>query len=270
MDSANQVGNMQCVPAEKREKREERMYNQLTAKIDELLKDEYDLIYVDYRDELSEEQARALVNGDWDEFSDLISAFEGDSRYEGATYEVEQLMRELELDNPNLLDAIDEHRYELEEYARDIIMDRDSGGWLDQLINKADPIDCMLPLINEDEAEWGEERNPLDILKALGVAETPENVELAEEAFYNAPTDLGMAWLVFPMKLRDLMKPYNEPVQIDEAIACYGNPFTGGYWSVVFKGHKINTYRSEIMFDGSWGYPLYEVYGTDAATYLRY
>lgn len=270
MDSANQVGNMQCVPAENDKKREERMYKELTAKIDELLKDEYDLIYVDYRDELSEEQTRALVDGDWDEFYDLISAFEGDSRYEGATYEVEQLMRELESDNPELLDAIDEHRYELEEYARDIIMDRDSGEWLDQLISQASPVDCMLPLIGEDEADWGEERNPLDILKALGVAETPENVKLAEELVNEVATELGMMWAVFPMELRDLMKPYHEPVTIDEAIVCYGNPFTGGYWSVVFKGHKINTHRSEITFDGSWGYPLHEVYGTNATTYLRY
>lgn len=246
------------------------MNKELTAKIDELLKDEYDLIYLDYRDELSEEQARALATDDWDEFWSLTWDWESEGRSYGAEHEVEQLMWELESDNPELLDAIDEHRDELEEYARDIIMDRDSGEWLDQLINKADPIDCMLPLINEDEAEWGEERNPLDILKALGVAETPENVELAEELVNEATTDLGMCWLVFPMKLRDLMKPHNEPVAIDEAIVCYGNPFTGGYWSVVFKGHKINTHRSEIAFDGIWGYPFHEVTGTDVTAYLRY
>lgn len=246
------------------------MHKELTAKIDELLEDEYDLIHLDYDDELSEEQTRALANGHWDEFWPLIWDWEGEARYYGATCEAEQLMRELESDNPELLDAIDEHRDELEEYARDIIMGRDSGEWLDQLINNTDPLDCMLPLIGEDEAEWGEERNPLDILKALGVAETPENVELAEELINEATTELGMAWVVFPMKLRDLMKTNNEPLAVDEAIVCYGNPFTGGYWSVVFKGHKINTHRSEIMFDGSWGYPFQEVYGTDVATYLRY
>lgn len=246
------------------------MFKELTAKIDELLKDSYDLIYLDYRDELSEEQARALAADDWDEFWNLTWNWESEARYDGATYEVEQLMRELEADNPNLLDAIDEHRDKLEEYARDIIMGRDSGSWLDQLINNTDPLDCMLPLIGEDEASWGEERNPLDILKALGVAETPENVELAEELVNEAATDLGMAWTVFPMKLRDLMKTDNEPVAINESIVCYGNPFTGGYWSVVFKGHKINTHRSEIMFDGSWGYPFHETCGTDVTAYLRY
>lgn len=245
------------------------MYNQLTAKIDELLQYKYDLIYLDYRDELSKEQALALANGDWSEFWELTHDWESEGRYDGATYEVGQLMSELESDNPELLDAIDEHRYELEEYARDMILDRDSGEWLEELIDRADPLDCMLPLINEDEASWGEERNPLDILKALGVAGTPENVELAEELINEATTELGMAWAVFPMKLRDLMKTNNEPLAVDEAIVCYGNPFTGGYWSVAFKGHKINTHRSEIMFDGDWGYSLWQTFGTSAEDFLR-
>lgn len=246
------------------------MLDVLTAKVDELLKDEYDLIYVDYDDELSKEQTRALAGGDWDEFWSLTWDWEGEARWTGADYEMEDLIRKLESDNPELLDAIDEHRDELEEYTRDEIMERDSGSWLDQLIDRTGPIDCMLPLIGEDDAKWGEERNPLDILKALGVDETPKNIALAEEVFYNAPTDLGMAWVVFPMELRDLMRSDSEPITVDKFIVCYGNPFVGGYWSVVFKGHKIDTYRSEIMFDGDWGYSLQEVYGTDATAYLRY
>lgn len=245
------------------------MLDVLTAKIDELLKDEYDLIYPDYCDELSEEQVRALASGDWDEFWALTRDWESEARWNGANYEMEDLVCELESSNPDLLEAIDEHRDELEEYARDIIMDRDSGEWLDELISWSAPLDCMLPLIGEDDAKWGEERNPLDILKALGVDETPENIALAEEVFYNAPTDLGMAWVVFPMGLRDLMRSAPEPITVNKLIVCYGNPFTGGYWSVVFKGHKIDTYRSEITFDGDWGYPLQEVYGTNAKDFLR-
>lgn len=246
------------------------MLDVLTAKIDEMIEDEYDLIYLDYRDELSEEQARALASNDWDKFWAITWDWECEARWSGANYEMEDLICKLESDNPDLLEAIDEHRDELEEYVRDEIMERDSGSWLDELIDKAGPVDCMLPLINEDEAEWGEERNPLDILKALGVDETPENIALAEKVFYDAPTDLGMAWVVFPVELRDLMKSDSEPITVDEFVVCYGNPFAGGYWSVVFKGHKINTYRSEIMFDGDWGYSLQEVYGIGVKEYLRY
>lgn len=90
------------------------------------LKERYDLVYIDYRDELSDEDVQNLLNGEVDKVEERLEEYTSENRHRGAEYEVEQLLT-------------DEQRELLEEHdllydLQDEIKDRD----------ESDPIRDML------------------------------------------------------------------------------------------------------------------------------
>lgn len=96
----------------------------------------FDLIYVARGDRLTNEQARYYVRGDWERLWDSLSCWEGDARWYGVRYWVEEAERE-HGDNPptcpdcgEALCAWEDIRDDLEEY----ISERDSGDWFDDLV----------------------------------------------------------------------------------------------------------------------------------------
>ncbi len=161
----------------------EALVAKLADEIIERLDRSYDLVYVDYRDQLMDTQVAALVRGD--EWLDESWQFESDSKYESTKQIIDnpasEIVREwseeaddadLDFVRDGLKDNIDEWdrvRFEIEE--------RDSGSWVDELIGNTPNVLLRINAIDEDAAYSYEEVKPRRVLKDLGLRATAQNIE---------------------------------------------------------------------------------------------
>lgn len=213
--------------------------------------------YPDYRDELPDAAVRALVENDMEGF------------YESGIYEVDICARECaEYDALQAAARADLTEEELEFYELNeweiieevvwAILEADTTDYALELARRTPDARVMVPLIDEDHAEWGSERTGAQVIEALGGGEE----RIADLLVGEAPTDLGMAYIVADVPVADLYRALGRDdvvFRFTDPEVIYGNPFTGAVWDARFEGVTIET--REIMLDGAWGYPLDEVYG---------
>lgn len=83
---------------------------------------EVDLVYVDYRDEWSDEQLQLMLNDDYDELWETTEEHESDSRWQGVKYVMDEVI-ESEEERDLLIE------FNLEDELRDEIQERDSSNW---------------------------------------------------------------------------------------------------------------------------------------------
>ena len=154
----------------------------------------YDLIYVDYRDKLTDTQVNALVQRDWDSLYDELGEWESDARWESVRYHmkdlaegiISRLEQEHDVDLSWLYDEY-EHTGTWDE-AREQMEERDTSDWLRQLASNTGGVLLRIPLrdslgqpADEDHNIYVNGANDLPepdfFLATHGIAPTPENVE---------------------------------------------------------------------------------------------
>lgn len=240
--------------------------NALRERIIAELDGTYDLVHVDYRDQLNDDQVGMLVAGDHEDLWESTFEFESEWRHHGVQYVIDDIRSRLSDDERRAFDAIDED-------IRDIIRDRDTSRWFDQLVRQTpDPI-LRLPAIGEDFATLLDSDEPdwAEVFAELGVPDTAGNREVIQRLVRETPSSVLMGyWLVtldlsFINKLAD-----DDDVLIVSPTLILGNPFTGAYTcdesrlegAIVVKRGDLRTDRQ------AFGYSAAEVYGgLDASRY---
>ena len=220
----------------------------MSDEIVRLIKDAFpygvELVHVDYRDSLTDEQAEWYVTGDMENLFNSTLEWECDNRWYGADWYIGELVRHIQKDSPDF-----EPDDDWEEDVRDTLMDLDESDILGDLVkNTYKSVTVCKWLIDEDEAKWGL-HSVDELIKALGVPDTADNRAVAARLIADAPTDLGMAFSAYEVSPADL-----HGLQADRAgirsywlPVCYGNPFTGGYFAGAFDlGAPVTVPLSEL------------------------
>lgn len=236
----------------------------MSDEIVQLIKDRFsygiELIHVNYRDSLTDEQAEWYVTGDIDSVLDSLLDWECEARWHGTEWYIDELVSDIQRESPGFEPGDD-----WLDLVRDTLMDLDESDALGQLAALTyDSVTVCQWLIGEDNAVWGL-HSVEGLLKALRVPDTPDNRAVADELIANAPTDLGMAFSAYEVSPADL-----HGVPVDRAAirsrwlpVCYGNPFTGAYHVGAFDmGASVDVPLSELTPENNfvqWG-PT-EVYG---------
>ena len=236
------------------------MYDKIIRLIGEVFPHGVELGYVDYDDCLTEEQSELYVMGNIEKLCDSVADWEGETKWHGVQWYLEELVSHVRKDNPEF-DPDDEWL----DCARDALLDLDDSDLLGDLVrNTTTPVTMCQWLIDEDNAQWGL-HSVEELLEALGVPDTVDNRATAEDLIANAPTDLGVAFAVYQVSPADLVDvPHGRAaIETKWLPVCYGNPFTGAYYAETFELDKpVTVPLSELTPESNfiqWG-PS-EVYG---------
>ena len=222
-----------------------------------------DLIYVDYRDELPDEQVKAMIVDPFGwELDESYLVWESKACWEGANYSAEEMMRYYDPRDEEEQATIEEEWEDIVDGVRDWLLVNDTSSPFLELARQTPDATVMIPLIDEDNAEWGDDRKASQLLSVLGTTDE-SYYNKARDLIANAPTDLGMAYIVARVRVADLVEGVNpgDTLTVNDPTVVYGNPFTGGVYAEDFTGHVFTTPVESILPDGAWGYPVEEVWG---------
>lgn len=228
----------------------------LTEAIERLDKS-YELVYVDYRDELSDEQVAAIVRGDIDSLWESIDEWENESRWEGARYVIGDTFSDEEWESLT--------RDEQEE-VRVAIEERDSSDVIGQLIrHTSDPL-LRISCVDEDRAWSFEPVTPDEVLAQVGLEATEHNVKAVDYALANASPEFSvlMGYWIVSVDLATLYAaPEGATVTIENPHLYLGNPFAGsGFITEEPLEGTVTVPREELRTDkDAFGYAVDEVYG---------
>ena len=249
------------------------LVTQLADEIIKRLDQSYDLVYVDYRDQLSDSQVSALVRGDdWLEES---WEWESDSRYRGTTHIIGDLAKDVVRAwsdeagaDPGFLlaalnDAVDEW-----ERVRFAIEERDTGSWVKQLIGQTPSALLRINVLDEDHAYAFEDVSTRRVLRDIGLRATRSNLETVRYVLANASPEYSVLlgyWIV-GAAVADIHALPNDPeaeIDIVNPYLYLGNPFTGsGFISERPVDGVARVKRKDLRTDkDAFGYAVDEIYG---------
>lgn len=224
-----------------------------------------ELVYIDYEDRLSDEQLALLARGDVEGFHYDLMDQTIDAENEATMFYVNEALNHIE--SQHGLDL--SHNDDMIEALQEAVWSQNTQDLPMELARMTmDRINFMVPVIDEDNANFGAERSPEELIDALKLEQTKENKEFANTLISESYSDLGMCWLVFDLSALQaydlalgLQRGDTAKFEILSPVVCYGNPFTGAYSAEQLYG-VTRTYSSgEVMLDGSWGYGLNQTYG---------
>lgn len=242
-------------------------YEELANWAMDQVRSSYEFYYVDYRDELSPEQIEALIGGDSDTVQEL--AWEYVREYLNGCYWDEALDILQRLEDITDPEVWEEHEDEIMDTLRmDLVYaieDNDQGVSTLDLCRNTSPIQVMVPVIDEDEAEWGSDRTPDQLLGALELPCNEVNRTEARVLIDHSPADMGMAYIQFEVRPEALIYPDFDRLIVKNPKVVYGNPSTGGVWDShsldIFKGLVVYANIYNLLPDNAWGYSVEEIYG---------
>lgn len=233
----------------------------------------YDLVYVDYRDQLSDSQVSALVRGD--EWLDESSEWESDRRYDRAQQIIAELADEVvgewsadaAADLGFLVDALKD-RLEEWDRVRCMIEERDSGSWAEQLIRQTPGVLLRINVLDEDHGYSFEEVSPRRVLKDIGLRATRPNVETVRCVLANASPEYSVLlgyWIVGAdvSEIHELPTDPDAEVEIVDPYLYLGNPFSGsGFISERPIDGVARVKRDALRTDkDAFGYSVDQIYG---------
>ena len=242
-------------------------YEELETWAMDQVQDSYELYYVDYHDELSQDQITALIDGDTDLAYELTWEYSHEYINDMAWDEAMNILDRLkDMVDPEVWD---EHEDEIMDKLKvDLVIaveQNDQGVSLGDLCRQTAPIQVMVPVIDEDESEWAEQRTPDQLLGALGLPCDEAHRTEARFLINEAPTDMGMAYIQFEVRPEALIAPYFDRLIVKNPKVVYGNPFTGGVWDShsldIFKDLTVHVNRYTLLPDNAWGYSVEDIYG---------
>lgn len=250
----------------------EQLRDAMIAKLDK----KYHLIYVDYRDELSDEQVEMIASNDYDKLWESFEDWESDARYGGAKYYLDELLADVITDWENEddvdyselkeefdgSDLWDEVRYEIEE--------RDESDPAKELASHSPAVLMRVQVTDEDAAfPMGQEPPPAEeALKLVGLPVTEHNIKVMDSIFAEEnPYWSGAvcAWLFNADVdwLYDLTTDENATIEITNPYLLISNPWQGDGWvnEKPFEG-TVRIKRGDLRTDkGAWGYGWQDTVG---------
>lgn len=252
----------------------EALVKQLADEIIKRLDKSYDLVYVDYRDQLTDSQVAKLVRGD-DDWLDESWDWESDQRYEGAKQIIEDLTKEVIRDWSEEADAdldflVDALKANVEEWdrVRFEIEERDEGGWVRQFLRQTPNVLLRINVIDEDHGYSFEEVKARRVLKDLGMRATRANVKTVNYVLAETSPEFSVLlgyWIV-GADVSDIEALPTDPetgVEIINPYLYLGNPFTGsGFISERPIEGTVRVKREDLRTDeDAFGYSVDEIYG---------
>lgn len=248
----------------------------VTELADEIIKrldDTYDLVYVDYRDQLSDSQVSALVRGD--DWLQESAEWESDNRYAGAKHIIGELAEEIVrewsdqagADLDFLLDALRDGVGEFDR-VRLAVEARDSGGWVNQLMRQTPSVLLRINVLDEDHAYCYEAVAARRVLKEIGLHATRANIETLNDVLANASPEYSVLmgyWIVGAevSGIHELPSDPEAEIEIVNPYLYLGNPFSGsGFISERPLEGRVRVKREDLRTDrDAFGYPVDQIYG---------
>jgi hypothetical protein len=265
------------------------MSEQLDALKDEVIENldpKYELVYVDYRDRLTDDQVRALVRSDWDDLWESLSDWESESRETAAAeiaYEVTKaVIRGWEArDERDYDDLWDEFRFTPQyDAVMEAIKDRDDGEWLHQLCRQT-PAVLMRSLIVDEDHGWSfQPLTPSEVIKAYVECAEPgtvlkrnkHNLDLVRGILNESSPEhsvlLGMIVYAVDVEAIYLLSYDTEYVDVINPHLYLGNPFAGSGWCDGPCKGTFRIKREDLRTDrDAFGYGWDEVAGVVTSYY---
>ncbi len=251
----------------------ERTLEQLYVEAVEDLQREYELVFVDHCDQLTDEQLDALVEGDLETLLDQLSEFEMNSRDRALDYIVRDavgsVIRRWELEGGAdctwFGDAFLDSPFEDE--LRNEITERDKGDWVRDLIRHTSNPLLRIVAIDEDNAYSHEEIGPIELLVRIGIEPSDENVKTIRDVIANASPEFSVR-MGFWIAALDLEKLYDLPdgtkhIDLINPYFYFGNPFYGnGFVSNEPLIGTVRVHLSHLRTDSNqFGYSIDQIYG---------
>jgi hypothetical protein len=224
----------------------------------------FELVYVDYRDGLEQEQVDAIARGDWEALDSSMEDWVNEAQNSGAWELLEEMVGYVEDDGWD--------RSVLEDWlhtesAYDIlieIMERDTSTPLEDLAAHSGNVLLRVTAVREDDGWSYEAIDPTDLLVRLGLPLVPHNIKLAQSIIDNASPEycFCMGYWLFAVNVRDLipLMSYEGKLRVTGAHFWLGNPFAGSGWADgPFEGEVIID-RADLRTDkDAFGYSWTEV-----------
>lgn len=246
---------------------------QLADEIIKRLDQSYDLVYVDDRDELSDSQVDALIRGD--DWLEENWEWESDSRYAGAKYVIGELAKEVlgewsEEANADLDFLLKALRDDVDECdrVRFVIEERDTGGWVEQLIRQTPSVLLRINVLDEDHAYAFEDVSPRRVLRDVGLRPNRRSLEAVGYVLANVSPEYSVLlgyWIV-GAELAEIYELPHDPdteIEIVNPYLYLGNPFSGsGLISDQPMDDVVRVKRADLRTDkDAFGYSVHEIYG---------
>lgn len=225
------------------------------------LQDSYELVYIDYRDQLTDWQVDWLLSGDHEAFFDDTAEFEHANREAGIDYVVNELVPDEEVRDD--LDAAG-----VLVQLREEIGERDTSDWITNLAEQTPDVLLRINCISEDDAFAFTPVTPEQVLTAVGLAHTPGNVQIVRDALAGCSPEHSVLmgyWIVGAdvATLLNLLPSCHHEVEIVNPHLYLGNPVMGSGW-ITEKPLEgvVRVELDELRTDkAALGYSVDEIYG---------
>lgn len=247
------------------------------------LAESYDLVYVDYRDELPDSFIPIIVRGEevWEaKDADSLTEWESSQRWDNACDAVDEVAKDIvraweredDADYDDLLDnewpASDERQSAIE-----TVQERDNSDWFTTLVKRTGSVLLRVPIgtMTEDDGLSFSEVSVDSFLARLGFDSTPENVELAREILAEVEPEISVA-IGYALIGVDLEAIYDMPnegghVELRNPHVWLGNPFSGSGWCAGPFTGTLTVKRDDLRTDrDAFGYSWDEIVGGASAS----
>jgi hypothetical protein len=251
----------------------ERSLRAVAREVIERMTEQFELVSVDSRDKLGDEQVAALVRGDWSGFDGLLEEWESDQLYAGAKFYVDELtsqvFREWETEDGITYDSLraDFPSSEQFEEARLEAEQRDSGAHVQQLANQTPAVLLRVRCIDEDHGFSFEPVSPQQVLERCGLEASEHNVAEVQLTLDECSPEFSslMGFWVMAVDPGELYRMgfEVERVRITNPFLYLGNPLAGsGFISPHALHGSVVLAREDLRTDAdAFGYSLEKVYG---------
>lgn len=240
------------------------------------LEDDYELIYIDYRDSLSDGQVNALVARDWESLDESIREWDWHVRYDSADCISKEVADQIEAQGalthgPDIGREV-RNEFELSDWWDELrfeIYDRDRSNPIRDLARNTGRVLMRQVLSADPRLRTGDTTELVDELLAdLRIEGNAHNRHAIYETLKECEDWLS-AMIVYAVDVADLYDSMNaDEVEIVNPYLYLGNPYAGdGYCQERLDG-SITLLRDELTTDkGAFGYGWDEVAGVVTGAY---
>lgn len=261
----------------------------LAAEIEADLRPTYELVYVDYRDQLTDSQLAALVRGDMETVWEETSEWESDQQWTSAYDIADEMAKDIldrwereaddidpDEDWDDVAESIDTLRNDWpssdeRQSVLESIMERDNSDWLTQLAAHTSGVLLRIRLGEDDfDAEWNAdpEPDPAELVNLVGVDPSPENVAAAQSIIDNAQT-YGTVYLLATVNPSDLLNIDRETdsLTFTDPHILLSNAYAGNGHEEQMTG-EVTVPAADLRTDkDAFGYSWNEIAGVYTSAY---
>lgn len=249
------------------------------------LRPTYDLVFVNYDDQFTDEQVAAIVRADYEKVWESTAEWESDARYDSAAAIIKEAAGDAirvwartdpdDIDNSDHYDQLvaDFENTDQWDRVREAIEERDTGDWPKQLARLTPDVLLRIPIdaLDEDHAYSFEPVTAEQVLTQLGLTADAHNLEAVGYALANADPEFSvlMGYWIIAADVEQLWNLTGDSDQADTLLDIegphlyLGNPFAGsGFITETALHGTVTVRRDQLRTDkDAFGYSVNEVYG---------